>query len=82
MMMNLLVRIISVAIGKRIVMSSVCMVGPGLFHDIIQEAKNMSIEERAELLENSKALAQVHGDAAATGQTEVTVLYGQFHTCF
>ncbi|PHZ08386.1 peptidase C12, ubiquitin carboxyl-terminal hydrolase 1 [Rhizopus microsporus ATCC 52813] len=46
------------------------LVGPGLFHDIIQEAKNMSIEERAELLENSKALAQVHSDAAAVGQTE------------
>lgn len=47
------------------------MLGPGLFHDIIEEAKNMSIDERVDLLENSKELAAVHQTAASAGQTEV-----------
>ncbi|KAG1250843.1 hypothetical protein G6F68_012588 [Rhizopus microsporus] len=46
------------------------LIGPGLFHDIIEEAKNMSIDERVDLLENSKELAAVHQTAAFAGQTE------------
>ncbi|CAO3664392.1 unnamed protein product [Rhizopus stolonifer] len=46
------------------------LVGPGLFHDIIEEAKNMTVEERIELLENSKELATIHEGAARVGQTE------------
>ncbi|KAG2213591.1 hypothetical protein INT46_002743 [Mucor plumbeus] len=46
------------------------IVGPGLFNDIIEEAKNMSIDERVELLEQSKELAQLHASAATEGQTE------------
>jgi ubiquitin carboxyl-terminal hydrolase L3 len=48
------------------------LLGPGLFHDIIEEAKNMSIDERVDLLENSKELAAVHQTAASAGQTEVS----------
>lgn len=49
--------------------------GPGLFNDIIEEAKNMSIDERVELLEQSKELAQLHASAATEGQTEVCMLF-------
>ncbi|KAL9541177.1 hypothetical protein MBANPS3_009266 [Mucor bainieri] len=45
------------------------IVGPGLFNDIIEQAKNMSMDERVELLENSKELAQLHASAATEGQT-------------
>ncbi|KAI7896648.1 uncharacterized protein EV154DRAFT_491725 [Mucor mucedo] len=45
------------------------IVGPGLFSDIIEKAKTMSIDERVELLENSEELASVHANAAAHGQT-------------
>ncbi|KAI9281893.1 hypothetical protein BY458DRAFT_498349 [Sporodiniella umbellata] len=45
------------------------LIGPGLFHDIIEEAKNMSVEERSEYLESSKELAEVHQGAASVGQT-------------
>lgn len=48
-----------------------CSLGPGLFHDIIEKAKNMTVEERIELLENSKELATIHEGAARVGQTEV-----------
>lgn len=44
-------------------------IGPGLFSDIIERAKNMSIDERVELLENCNELASVHEIAAADGQT-------------
>jgi ubiquitin carboxyl-terminal hydrolase L3 len=43
-----------------------------LFNDIIEQAKNMSVEERVDLLENSESLAQVHASAANEGQTEVS----------
>ncbi|CAO3641192.1 unnamed protein product [Mucor fragilis] len=45
------------------------IVGPGLFNNIIEQAKNMSVDERVELLENSKELAQLHASAATEGQT-------------
>ncbi|KAG1122068.1 hypothetical protein G6F42_011828 [Rhizopus arrhizus] len=45
------------------------IVGPGLFNDIIEQAKNMSVDERVDLLENSKELAQLHASAATEGQT-------------
>ncbi|GAA5805066.1 hypothetical protein EDC94DRAFT_585955 [Helicostylum pulchrum] len=45
------------------------IIGPGLFNDIISQAKNASIEERVELLENSVELASVHEAAAYDGQT-------------
>ncbi|CAO3649474.1 unnamed protein product [Mucor hiemalis] len=45
------------------------IVGPGLFSDIIEQAKNLSVDERTELLENSKELASVHADGANEGQT-------------
>ncbi|KAF1801186.1 hypothetical protein V8B55DRAFT_1528797 [Mucor lusitanicus] len=45
------------------------IVGPGLFNDIIEQAKNMSVDERVELLEHSKELAQLHASAATEGQT-------------
>lgn len=45
--------------------------GPGLFNDIIEQAKNMSVDERVDLLENSKELAQLHASAATEGQTAV-----------
>lgn len=44
-------------------------IGPGLFKDIIEQAKNMSMDERIELLENSKELASVHESGASDGQT-------------
>ncbi|KAI7898598.1 uncharacterized protein BX663DRAFT_524039 [Cokeromyces recurvatus] len=46
------------------------IVGPGLFYDIIEQAKNMTVDERVELLENSKELANIHQSAANEGQTE------------
>ncbi|KAG2225894.1 hypothetical protein INT45_006590 [Circinella minor] len=46
------------------------LVGPGLFRNLIDEAKDMSPEERAELLENSKELADIHGTCAQAGQTQ------------
>ncbi|KAI8968389.1 hypothetical protein BDF20DRAFT_908095 [Mycotypha africana] len=46
------------------------IIGPGLFNDIIEKAKDMSVEERVELLENCEKLAQVHETAAGEGQTE------------
>ncbi|KAG2234370.1 hypothetical protein BDF21DRAFT_415853 [Thamnidium elegans] len=45
------------------------IIDPGLFNDIISQAKNASIEERVELLENSDELASVHEAAAYDGQT-------------
>lgn len=51
--------------------------GPGLFNDIIEQAKNMSVDERVELLEQSKELAQLHASAATEGQTEVCMFFMQ-----
>ncbi|KAI8638958.1 hypothetical protein BD408DRAFT_372556 [Parasitella parasitica] len=45
------------------------IVGPGLFNDIIEKAEPMSADERAELLENSKELAELHASGATEGQT-------------
>ncbi|KAG2224680.1 hypothetical protein INT45_007925 [Circinella minor] len=45
------------------------LVGSGLFHDIIEKAKNMTPDERAELLESNEKLASVHKDAGDEGQT-------------
>ena len=45
--------------------------GPGLFHEIIEKAKNMTPDERAELLESNEKLASVHKDAGDEGQTRV-----------
>lgn len=42
-----------------------------MFNDIIEQAKNMSVDERVELLEHSKELAQLHASAATEGQTAV-----------
>ncbi|EIE82769.1 hypothetical protein RO3G_07474 [Rhizopus delemar RA 99-880] len=66
---------ISNACGMMAILHSIAsndkeLIGPGLFHDIIEEAKNMSIDERVDLLENSKELAAVHQTAASAGQTE------------
>ena len=47
-------------------------IGPGIFRNLIDEAKDMSPEERAELLENSKELADIHGACAQAGQTQVS----------
>ncbi|KAI8091373.1 uncharacterized protein B0P05DRAFT_527191 [Gilbertella persicaria] len=44
--------------------------GSGLFHDIIEKAKGMSVEKRVDLLENCAELATVHESAASQGQTE------------
>lgn len=46
-------------------------VGLGLFRNLIDQAKDMSPEERAELLENSKELAELHHTSAQAGQTQV-----------
>ncbi|KAG0781289.1 hypothetical protein G6F22_009648 [Rhizopus arrhizus] len=66
---------ISNACGMMAILHSIAsndkeLIGPGLFNDIIEEAKNMSIDERVDLLENSKELAAVHQTAAFAGQTE------------
>ncbi|KAG1139691.1 hypothetical protein G6F37_009576 [Rhizopus arrhizus] len=66
---------ISNACGMMAILHSIAsndkeLIGPGLFNDIIEEAKNMSIDERVDLLENSKELAAVHQTAASAGQTE------------
>ncbi|KAI8138935.1 hypothetical protein BJV82DRAFT_660216 [Fennellomyces sp. T-0311] len=45
------------------------LVGPGLFHDIIKKASQMTPEERAELLEGCEQLANVHETGAKDGQT-------------
>ncbi|KAI8880006.1 peptidase C12, ubiquitin carboxyl-terminal hydrolase 1 [Backusella circina FSU 941] len=45
------------------------IVGPGVLNDLIEEARNMSPDERAELLENSKELEAIHEAAAREGQT-------------
>ncbi|GAN06438.1 ubiquitin carboxyl-terminal hydrolase isozyme L3 isoform 2 [Mucor ambiguus] len=45
------------------------IVGPGLFNDILEQAKSMSVDERVEFLESSKELAQLHASAATEGQT-------------
>ncbi|KAI8144194.1 hypothetical protein BJV82DRAFT_608634 [Fennellomyces sp. T-0311] len=46
------------------------IVGPGLFHDLIEESKDMSPDERAEMLEKSKELADIHMTCAQEGQTQ------------
>ncbi|KAI9249476.1 hypothetical protein BDA99DRAFT_445613 [Phascolomyces articulosus] len=46
------------------------IVGPGLFRNLIDASKDMSPEERAELLENSKELADIHQTCAQAGQTQ------------
>lgn len=45
------------------------IVGPGVLNDFIEEARNMSPDERAELIENSKELEAIHEAAARDGQT-------------
>lgn len=45
--------------------------GPGLFKRIIEEARDLSPEERAVVLENSTELAQIHQTCAQDGQTHV-----------
>ncbi|KAI9497261.1 hypothetical protein BDB00DRAFT_805702 [Zychaea mexicana] len=47
------------------------IVGPGLFRNLIDQSKDMSPEERAEMLENSKELADIHKTCAQAGQTQV-----------
>ncbi|ORY97609.1 ubiquitin carboxyl-terminal hydrolase isozyme L3 [Syncephalastrum racemosum] len=46
------------------------IVGPGLFRDIIEESRDMSFDERAELLENNRELATIHERCALEGQTQ------------
>ncbi|CEP11176.1 hypothetical protein [Parasitella parasitica] len=57
------------ACGMIALLHSVASNSPGLFNDIIEEAIPMSADERAELLENSKELAELHASAATEGQT-------------
>ncbi|KAG0180464.1 Ubiquitin carboxyl-terminal hydrolase isozyme L3 [Apophysomyces sp. BC1021] len=45
------------------------IIGPGLLGDIVDKAKSMSPDERAELLEGCAELAAVHREAAYDGQT-------------
>ncbi|ORY94661.1 hypothetical protein BCR43DRAFT_531793 [Syncephalastrum racemosum] len=46
------------------------LVGPGLFNDIIEKARGMTPDERADLLESNEQLASVHAASAQTGQTQ------------
>jgi ubiquitin carboxyl-terminal hydrolase L3 len=68
-MTKLLVRRNPSLLHKNPKMSQLFFVGPGLFNDIIEQAKNLSTDERVELLENSTELASVHDVAASDGQT-------------
>ncbi|KAI8643135.1 hypothetical protein BD408DRAFT_475498 [Parasitella parasitica] len=45
------------------------VVGPGVFQTILQDTYNMSPKERAEYLENSADLAEIHASGAHEGQT-------------
>ncbi|KAI8138933.1 hypothetical protein BJV82DRAFT_628471 [Fennellomyces sp. T-0311] len=46
------------------------LVGPGLFHDIIQETEKLSSPyDRGKFLEYNEKLASVHGAGASSGQT-------------
>lgn len=63
--------------------SQIDNLGPGLFNDIIEQAKNLSVEERIDLLENCEELAQIHASAANEGQTEVKIyFYTKKNSCF
>ncbi|KAG0185549.1 Ubiquitin carboxyl-terminal hydrolase isozyme L3 [Apophysomyces sp. BC1034] len=45
------------------------IVGPGLFRQIIEDTRQMSLDERVEYLETCQTLASVHASSAQEGQT-------------